>query len=164
MNEAEKITRTLGGEWRNNSGLAACPICQPEGRRDQRALSLSDSAGRLLVHCHKGGCAVLGELQARGLAEGRGQSAAPFDPAEAAQRRAEDQRREAQRLKSAHDLFAAAMNCEGTPAETYFEARGIHGLRFGKMVNTLRFHTSALHGPSGLQLPAVVAQIRGVKG
>ena len=108
MTEAERITRALGGDWRHGQGLAPCPICQPEGRRDQRALSLSDSGGRLLVHCHKSGCAALNELRNRGLAEGRGQPSAAPDPAELARKRAEDQRREAQRLKSAHDLFAAA--------------------------------------------------------
>jgi len=75
MGEADRITRALGGDWRGNSGLAPCPICQPEGRRDQRALSLSDSGGRLLVHCHKSGCEVLPELQRRDLADkGAGRS------------------------------------------------------------------------------------------
>ncbi len=164
MSEAERVTRALGGEWRAGSGLAPCPICQPEGRRDQRALSLSDKGGKLLVHCHKGGCAVLGELQARGLAEGRGAAVAAPDTVEAERRRREEKRKEAQRLKSAHDLFAGGLRCEGTPAQTYLESRGIVGLRFAKMQNTLRFHPSALHSPSGLHLPAMLAQIRGPKG
>ena len=164
MSEAERITRTLGGEWRAGSGLAPCPICQPEGRKDQRALSLSDKGGKLLVHCHKGGCAVLGELQSRGLSEGRGVASAAPDPAEAERRRQEERRKEAQRLKSAHDLFAGGICCEGTPVQTYLESRGIIGLRFAKMQNTLRFHPSALHTPSGLHLPAMLAQIRGPKG
>lgn len=164
MMEAERITRALGGDWRHGQGLAPCPVCQPEGRRDQRALSLSDSEGRLLVHCHKSGCAVLNELRNRGLIEGRGKPSAGPDPAEVARKRAEDQRREAQRLQSAHDLFAAGVNCEGTPVEAYLSGRGIHGLRFGKMTATLRFHPAALHTPSGLHLPAMLAQIRGPKG
>ena len=97
MSEAERITRALGGEWRAGSGLAPCPICQREGRKDQRALSLSNKGGKLLVHCHKGGCAVLGELQARGLAEGRGAASAAPDPAEAERRRQDERRKEAQR-------------------------------------------------------------------
>ena len=164
MTEAERITRALGGDWRHGQGLAPCPICQPEGRRDQRALSLSDSGGRLLVHCHKSGCAALNELRNRGLTEGRGQPSAAPDPAELARKRAEDQRREAQRLKSAHDLFAAAVNCEGTAAETYLAGRGILGLPLAKMRATLRFHPGALHTSSGLHLPAMLAQIRGPKG
>lgn len=164
MSEAERITRALGGDWRGNSGLAPCPICQPEGRRDQRALSLSNSGGRLLCHCHKSNCAVLGELQARNLTEGRSQASPPPDSAEMARRRAEDEKREALRAKGAQDLFAAGVNCEGTIAAAYLEGRGIHGLQFAKMRNTLRFHPAALHSPSGLHLPAMLAQIRGPKG
>ena len=164
MTEAERITLALGGEWRAGSGLAPCPICQPERRKDQRALALSDSGGRLLVYCHKGGCAVLAELQARGLAEGRGGLVVMPDPEEAKRRRADELRREANRLQTAHDLFAAAVSCQGTPAQTYLEARGITGLRFNKMFNTLRCHPAALHGPSGRHFPAMVAQIRGPKG
>lgn len=164
MTEAESITRALGGDWRAGSGLAPCPVCQPDGRLDQRALSLSDSAGRLLVHCHKSNCAVLPELQRRGLAEGRGREAAAPDPAEAERRRADDRKRDAQRLQSAHDLFAAGFSCEATPAAAYLEVRGIMGLAFNKMRNTLRFHPEALHGPSGQNLPAMLAQIRGPKG
>lgn len=120
MPDARHITLALGGEWRGRSGLASCPICQPEGHRDQRALSLTDSASKLLVHCHKGGCAVLAELQRRGLTEGRAEgSGALPDPAEAERRRFEERRREAQRLRDAHDLFATGVSCEGTPAQTY---------------------------------------------
>jgi len=164
MTEAETITRALGGDWHGGFGLAPCPICQPEGRRDQRALSISDSAGRLLVHCHKSNCAVLPELRRQGLAEGRAQHQSAPDPAEAERRRADDRHKEAQRLQSAHALFAAGVSCEGTPAQGYLEARGIHGLRFAKMRHTLRYHPGALHTPSGLHLPAMLAQIRGPKG
>lgn len=161
MTEAERITRALGGEWRAGHGLAPCPICQPEGRKDQRALSLSDKGGRLLLHCHKGGCAVLAELRGRGLAEARAREP---DPAEAQRRRDADRRAEERRLRAARNLFVEAVSCEETPAQAYLEARGIVGLRFAKLRNTLRFYPGALHSPSGLHLPAMLAQIRGSKG
>jgi phage/plasmid primase-like uncharacterized protein len=165
MNEAERITRALGGEWRGNSGLAPCPVCQPEGRRDQRALAVSQSAGRLLVHCHKTNCSgILQELRARNLADQVGGIVQKAPPLETAQQRADDRRKEAMRLKTAHDLFSAAVSCEGTLAETYFEARGIRGLRFAKMVNTLRFHPAALHSPTSQNLPCLIARIRGPNG
>ncbi|WP_339690088.1 toprim domain-containing protein [Celeribacter baekdonensis] len=163
MTEAERITRALGGEWRGSSGLAPCPICQPEGRRDQRGLSLSDSAGRLLVHCHKSGCDVLRDLQARNLTDAP-RDRAPYDPEEAQRRKAEERKREAKRLKTAHDLFAEGVSCEGTAAQAYLEGRGIMGMRFNRIARTLRFHPSALHGASGQRLPAMLAQIRGPKG
>jgi phage/plasmid primase-like uncharacterized protein len=165
MSEAERITRALGGEWRGNSGLAPCPVCQPEGRRDQRALAISQSGGRLLVHCHKSACAsVLQELKARNLADQVGGVVKKVPASELAQQRASDRRKEAMRLKTAQDLFASAVSCEGTLAETYFEARGIHRLRFGKMTNTLRFHPATLHSPTNQNLPALIAQIRGPNG
>lgn len=165
MNESQTVARALNGDYRNGTGSAPCPICQPEGRRDQRALSISESGGRLLVHCHKGGCSVLPELQLRGIIEGRGHSAAPPDPKEIERRKADDRRKQTQRLKVAFDLFNQAKTCEGTIAETYLsEVRGIEGLRFHKMKNTLRFHPNTLHSPSGKHLPAMIARIRGPNG
>ena len=165
MNEAQSTTRALGGDWRNGSGLAPCPICQPEGRRDQRALSISDSGGRIMVFCHKGGCDILAELQRRGIIEGRGRNSSPPDPNEVKQRKIEDRRKQAQRLNAAHSLFDQAKTCEGTLAETYLsEVRGITGLRFHKMKHALRFHPNTLHSPSGNYLPAMIARIRGANG
>ena len=162
MSKARRIVEALGGEWRGRSGLAPCPLCQPEGRRDQRGLSVAEDGGRTLVHCHKSGCAVWPELQRRGLGESPGSGAA--DPAEAERRRREERRKEAQRLRAAHELFASGVSCEGTPAQTYLEGRGIRGLKFNRMRNTLRFVAEAPHAPSGLRLPAMVAQVRGPKG
>lgn len=165
MSEGRRIVEALGGEWRGRSGLASCPCCQMEGRRDQRALSITDSGGRTLVKCHKSGCAVWPELQRRGLVEGRGEGGgAPPDPAEAERRRREERQKDAQRLRTAHELFAAGVSCEGTPAAAYLEARGLLGLRFNRMKNTLRFIAETPHSPSGLRLPAMLAQVRGPNG
>ncbi|MEL6794654.1 MAG: virulence-associated protein E, partial [Pseudomonadota bacterium] len=54
---AERITRDLGGRWRAGAGSAPCPVCQPERRRDQTALSLRDGDKGVLLFCHKSGCA-----------------------------------------------------------------------------------------------------------
>lgn len=165
MSEGQRIVEALGGEWRGRSGLAACPLCQPEGRRDQRALSITESGGRTLAKCHKSGCAAWPELQRRGLVEGRGEGGgARPDPAEADRRRRAEREKDAKRLRTAHQLFAAGVCCEGTPAATYLEARNIRGLKFNRMRNTLRFVPEALHSPSGLRLPAMLAQVRGPKG
>jgi len=119
----------------------------------------------LLLHCHKGGCAVFPELQARGLIKGQGQQAAPPDPAELARRRQQEHQKQAQRLAVCKGIFNEARTCEGTIAETYLaKVRGIEGLRFGKLKNTLRFHGEVLHSPSGKHLPAIIAQIRGANG
>ncbi|NRB20198.1 MAG: hypothetical protein HRU33_22335 [Rhodobacteraceae bacterium] len=67
------VTRRAMGKWMGENGVAPCPICQPECRRNQRALSISTKEGRLLLYCHKSGCNFLGVLAALGMAEG-GQS------------------------------------------------------------------------------------------
>ena len=41
MTEARTLTSALNGRWQARYGTAACPICQPEHRRDQNALTLA---------------------------------------------------------------------------------------------------------------------------
>ena len=45
MMDGRTIAHNLGGAWRNGRGNAPCPICQPERRRDQTALSISEEGG-----------------------------------------------------------------------------------------------------------------------
>lgn len=77
----------LGGKWHARCGTAPCPICQPERRRDQDALTLSDATDRRpLAHCNKAGCSF------RDLAAALGLSFGTFtkpDPMERAKRKAE---------------------------------------------------------------------------
>ena len=55
--DAQTLTRQLGGTWHGGAGKAPCPVCQPERRRDQTALSLKDGKnGALLLYCFKSGC------------------------------------------------------------------------------------------------------------
>ncbi len=42
---ARDLTLSLRGRWQGQFGVAPCPACQPEGRRDQRALTLADKRG-----------------------------------------------------------------------------------------------------------------------
>ena len=56
MIDGRQITNNLGGRWRNGRGQASCPVCQPERRRHQTALSISGSQGKILLHCFKRGC------------------------------------------------------------------------------------------------------------
>ena len=83
MPDAKTLTLALGGKWYRCYGVAPCPLCQPECRRDQDALTLSDGAGGLLAHCKKSGCAFRDILSAAGVTTGAWK--AP-DPREAAKR------------------------------------------------------------------------------
>lgn len=62
-----EIARRLGGEWSGQSGMCPCPICQPEKRRDQRALSVTLRGERLLLKCHKSSCAYVEIVRAAGV-------------------------------------------------------------------------------------------------
>ncbi len=154
---AQEVTRMLGGRWHGSYGCAACPVCQPERRRDQNALTLSDGDdGRLLAHCKKGGCAFRDFLAAAGIAA---DGPASPDPALAAererQRRADQERRDAQ----AREVWEGAQPVARTIAEAYLRSRGITA----PLPPSLRYHPACWHA-TGKRLPALIALVEGQDG
>lgn len=151
MSEVQHLTQKLGGEWRGFRGSAPCPVCQPERRADQRALSLRHEGGRLLAFCHKQGCSFRTILDAAGL------------PAEAltldtqAQREAEAKRAayDAEQMAKAARLWASARPIRGSKGEAYLRGRGITC----PLPEALRWAADAYHGPSARFLPAMVARV-----
>lgn len=157
MTDARELTEALGGHWHRSYGTAPCPVCQPERRADQCALTLADgSDGRLLAHCKKDGCSFGNILAAAGI-EGCGYS--PPDPATIAQReaerRAESEKREGQALA----IWREAQPISGTIAEAYLRGRGI----FCDLPDTLRFHPEAWHGATARRNPAMIARVDGAE-
>lgn len=166
VSEAQGIVRGLGGDWKSNMGLAPCPICQTEGRRDQRGLSVKDASERTLVCCHKSGCAALDILAAckdRGLIQGAG-PASHRSQIEIDREREARRNKQIQKQRYCDDIFSQAVPITGTLVQTYLESRGIVGLQGHKMKNTLRFHPALHHSRSGQDLPAMIARIRGPGG
>lgn len=165
MAEAEQVALALKGQKSGRGWICFCPA---HDNTKTPALSVSDSSdGRLLVKCHAGcdGRAVMAVLQSRGIIDGKGHKANTPSAGEIAKRKEEDRRQAGKKMRFAQDLFAAGKSCDGTPAQHYFEeVRGIVGLRFNRMKNTLRFHPEVQHTPSGQTLPAILAQIRGPQG
>lgn len=154
MLSAESLTRSLGGRWYGSYGTMPCPICQPERRPGQNALTLTDGRTGLLAHCKKAGCRFHDVAAAMGIAPGT--YAAP-DPAIIAQREA-DRRAEAEkRARQARALWDGAEPIRGTIAETYLRGRGITCA----LPETLRFHPECWHGPTARRLPALVARVDG---
>ena len=153
MTDAKAITATLGGRWHGRYGVAPCPCCQAEGRRDQSALSVSDAGGKLLLHCHKLGCAFADILAAAGIAPG---SYTPPDPAIIAQREAERRSEAEKRARQARAVWDGAQPIGGSIAERYLRTRGIRC----DLPATLRFHPSCWHA-SAKRLPALVALVEG---
>ncbi len=166
MSEAQKIVLGLGGDWKQNFGLAPCPICQPEGRKDQRAGSFKDQGGKTLAYCHKSGCKGLDMLAActgRGIITGNGITTKKSQ-VEIDKERQTAQRKAYEKLKFCDKMFAECVCVDGTPAQSYLETRGIKDIQGKRILNTMRFHPNLLHSRTNTYWPALVCRIRGPKG
>ncbi len=153
---ARDLTLNLHGHWYGRYGTAPCPVCQPEARRDQSALVLSDGdGGRLLAHCKKLGCDFADILAAAGVNPG---DYRPPDPTVMAQREAERQREDRKKAEQAERVWNDSVKIEGTPAETYLRGRAITC----PLPPTLRFHPACWHTPTAKRYPAMVARIDGI--
>lgn len=154
--DARAITHSLGGAWRNGRGQAPCPVCQPERRKDQTALSLAQANGKLLLHCFKSDCNFVDIANAAGTNLGAVQ--VDFN----VQREHERKRREYQatKLQQARSLWDAAKPIQGTKAESYLRSRGITA----RLPDSLRFLPDIHHGPSMKWGCAMVADVQPTGG
>ena len=157
MTEARDLTLVLGGRWYGRYGTAPCPVCQPERRTDQNALTLSDGRVGLLAHCKKLGCGFSDILAASGISQG--DNARP-DPAVIAKREAERRAEADRKSRLAKTLWDEAHPITGTFGETYLRGRGITC----DLPETLRFHPEAWHGTTARRWPALVARVDGANG
>ena len=157
MFDAHALTSRLGGRWHGSYGTAPCPVCQPDRRRNQGALTLADGRRGLLLHCKRLGCHFFDVLAAAGIA---GNSYAPPDPAVVAAREAERRTDLVARQQQARALWKQTVPIGGTLVETYLRHRGITC----PLPATLRFHRACWHGASFQRLPAMVALVQGGDG
>ena len=162
MRSADIITIELGGCWNGRYGSAPCPVCQPERRREQNALTLSDGYKGLLAHCKKSGCSFRDIAAAAGVGpdSAGGLAYARPDPVETAKRRAKAQAEEIKRSAQAQRVWDEALPIANTTAETYLRGRGITCA----LPSTLRYHPEAWHGATAQRLPAMVALAEGSTG
>lgn len=156
MIDARTLTLALGGRWYRRYGVAPCPVCQPERRRDQDALTLADGANGLLCHCKKLGCFYRDILVAVGITQGSYQ---PPDPLQMARRKAEEKAEADKRAAQAHHLWRDAKPIGGTLAEAYLRRRGIKGT----LPETLRFAPSCWHA-TAQRFPAILGIVEGGDG
>ena len=155
MTDAQSLTRDLGGKWHGRYGCAPCPVCQPERRRDQNALTLADGRdGRLLLNCKKSACDFADILAAAGIAPG---SYTPPDPATIAQRERDAKAEAEKRAGQARRCWQEAQPIAGTVAETYLRNRGITC----PLPRTLGFHGSCWHGATAKRHPALISAVQG---
>ena len=151
MTDARTLTLALGGRWFGDYGAAACPVCQPERRQDQRALSIRSEGDRLLTFCHKSGCAYRDILAAAGMPVTIG----AIDLAaarEASERRATYDN---EQLARARKLWNGARPIAGTKAERYLRGRAITC----PLPASLRWAPDAFFGPTARWLSAMVADV-----
>lgn len=153
---AQYITDQLRGQWHGHYGTAPCPVCQPEGRRDQCGLSIKDGDGLLLAHCFKSGCDFRDIAAAINLPPGR----VSFD-IEAAREAKEKQAayRVAQRAK-ARAMWGQGNFIQGTHAERYLRSRSITC----DIPDSLRFLPDTYHQPSGQFVCAMIADVQPTGG
>lgn len=154
--QPDQLTHSLGGKWRNGRGQAPCPICQPERRRDQDALSISFSDGKLLLHCFKGNCSFVEIAYAAGLPL----ESVHIDPAAAREMEVRQAAYIAAKIASARSLWETAQPIAGTKAEAYLRAREITCALPG----TLRFIPDIHHTPSDSWGSAMVANVEATGG
>lgn len=154
MTDARELTLALGGRWHGRYGAAPCPVCQPDRRRDQNALTLADGRSGLLLHCKRTACDFCDILAGAGLLAG--DYHAP-DPVDAAKRDAEAAAQAARQVDAARLVWRETLPIDGTPAEAYLRGRGIDC----PLPDRLRFHPRCWHAPSASRWPAMVALVEG---
>lgn len=159
MNTAAALTRRLGGRWTGVSGQVSCPVCQPERRKDQRALSITVNqySGLVLLNCHKSNCDFHDILAAAHMDPAEMSTPDMADVVLAAKKHAEEM---ASRSAAAERIWGEARHIGGTMVSRYLRGRGITA----QLPDTLRYHPSLKHGPSGQYFPAMVARVDGGDG
>lgn len=149
--DPKTLTLDLGGKWLRYYGAAPCPCCQPERRKDQNALTISENGGRLLLHCKKTGCAFTDILSACGLRPGGFE--VDFEALE--RNRREQQQAEKQSRQRARSLWEQGKPICGTHGEAYLRARGITCV----LPLSLRWVANHYHQPSGRFCSVIVAKV-----
>ena len=155
MTDARELTLALGGRFHGRYGTAPCPVCQPQRRKDQNALTLADGRnGRLMLDCKKSACGFLHILAAAGLRSG---DYSPPDAATIARRERESKAEAQRKAAQAKRLWDEAQPIAGTVAEAYLRGRGITC----ELPRMLRFQGDCWHGPTAKRYPAMVAAVQG---
>lgn len=146
-----QLTTDLSGKWHGSYGVAPCPVCQPQKRKDQNALTINAKGPLLLLDCKKSGCDFKDILIAAGLTPGT----VKID--QMALANAERQRAEhAAKLKArARSLWDYGKPIDGTKGEAYLRGRGITCA----LPEALRWLRDTYHAPSGNYCAAMIADV-----
>lgn len=150
-----RLVKALGGQWHGDHGTAPCPACQPEGRHDQRALSVRSTPGRLLLFCHKSGCAYPEIFGAAGIRVSVPEPRPRSATGTTADARCGDAGRVERDRRFVANVMARSEPLEGTPGAAYLAWRGC---RTPQNPDAVRYVPVVRH-PSGLTVPALAAML-----
>jgi hypothetical protein len=145
------LTANLGGKWHGGYGVAPCPVCQAERRRDQNALTINVDGERLLLHCKKLGCDFRDILIAAGITAGTFE----IDALALENARREKEAVAAKKLAYARSLWDHSKPIEGTKGEAYLRGRGITC----DLPPSLRWLADTGHKPTAQYCSAMIARI-----
>lgn len=157
-----QIVKALGGgHWHGNHGSCRCPAHNGDGD----SLSVTDRPDRVLVYCFKG-CdqrAVLDALRSKGLWPERddlGLVTRPRAPVIARPVQGIDED-EIARMRSARQIWQAALPAANTAASIYLWSRGIN---IRSLPPTIRFAPELFNAEAKRPYPALVAAIQDANG
>ena len=155
MTNAYNLTLSLGGRWHGRYGAAPCPVCQPERRKDQTALSVSEQGDTLLLYCFKSNCSFGEIAQAAKLPP----KTVKIDGDNALEARRKREEYTAKQVKKARSVWDMSRPIKRTKAENYLRARGITC----ELPETLRFVPDIHHTPSATWVCAMVGLLNNEK-
>jgi hypothetical protein len=147
----EALVNDLGGNWYGGYGVAPCPVCQPERRKDQNALTINAEADHLLLHCKKLGCDFRDILTAAGVAPGTFK----VDQMAVGNARRERAEKTERTLAYARSVWRNCKPITGTKGEAYLRARGITC----DLPVTLRWLPDTYHTKSRRYVSAMVGDV-----
>ena len=146
-----RLATDLGGKWHRHYGVAPCPVCQPDRRKDQNALTINVKDDRLLLHCKKSGCDFRDILTAAGILPGY----VEIDRDAIAQAERDREVQAAKLRARARSLWDVAEPIHGTRGEAYLRSRGITC----DLPDSLRWMPDVYHQPSGAYCSAMVGNV-----
>lgn len=151
-----RLSADLGGKWHRHYGVAPCPICQPDRRKDQNALTINIKGDKLLLHCKKSGCDFKDILIAAGIASGH----VEIDCMALEQAEQERAAQAAQLKARARNIWDQGQPITGTHGERYLRARGVTC----PLPKSLRWLPDIYHQPSGQYCSAMIADVQSTGG
>ena len=147
---ATDILSKLNANMHHGRGNAPCPVCQPEGRKTQTALSITENGDKVLLSCHKTQCSYSDIIASLGF-DG---DPAPMSEADRAAAVARREQQVEESREFAQSILRDAKPAVDTPVQEYLKSRLIDVLP-----DSIQFIPNLYHAPTKARLPAMVCSV-----